>query len=132
MSLTLRSWCCKANIGSGIFLLQDQRWQQLRISSTRDAYIHIFPETKRALDVLGRSASVLRKDLENGGPIEEGLPIFFMQTLYQAAILAMEIGQGNPEKEIEEKIDAFRWLLQYLQSRWKVAGKSHCEPCLKS
>lgn len=108
---------------SGIFLLQDQRWQGARVNCTRAAYSHMFPETKRALEVLGRLSSALRKDLESGGPLEEGLPIFFMQTLYQATTVAMEIGQGHPEKEIQEKIDAFKWLLQHFRSRWKLAGK---------
>jgi hypothetical protein len=86
----------------------------------------MFPETKRALEVLGRLATALRKDYENGVAPEEGLPIFFMQTLYQAAMVIIEVGQGKPDKELQEKINAFRWLLQYFRSRWKVAGKSEC------
>ncbi|UKZ53304.1 hypothetical protein TrVGV298_007096 [Trichoderma virens] len=116
------SFCCQTMFSyCGIFLLQDQYWQRLRISSTREADNHTFPETWRALEVLGRSASVLRKAFESGGCLEDGLPIFFMQTLYQAAMLAMELDQGNPDKEVQEKIESFRWLLQYLKSRWKVA-----------
>ncbi|KAL6815024.1 hypothetical protein J3E69DRAFT_346604 [Trichoderma sp. SZMC 28015] len=116
------SFCCQTMFSyCGIFLLQDQHWQQLRIGSSIVAESHTFPETKRALEVLGRSALVLRKDFENGGPLEEGLPIFFMQTVYLAAMMAMEIGQGNPDKETQEKIESFIWLLEYLRSRWKVA-----------
>lgn len=127
VSKSLEYYFAKIDFRSGIFLLQDQHWQQLHIESTRVANSHTFPETKRALEVLGRSALVLRKDFENGGPLEEGLPIFFMQTVYLAAMMAMEIGQGNPDKETQEKIESFIWLLEYLRSRWKVAGKSYCE-----
>ncbi|KAL7935666.1 hypothetical protein V8C35DRAFT_297890 [Trichoderma chlorosporum] len=116
------SFCCQTMFSyCGIFLLQDQHWQRLQINSKGESENHTFPETRRALDVLGRSSLVLRKDFENGKPLEEGLPIFFMQTIYQAAMLAMDLGQDNPDKEIQEKIESFRWLLQHLQSRWKVA-----------
>jgi hypothetical protein len=112
-------------VKSGIFLLQNQQWQQTRLNATRDAYLGIFPETKRALEVMGRLASALRKDIDGGTVPEEGLPIFFMQTLYQATAIAMEMRQRKPDKDIQEKIDAFRWLLQYFCMRWNVASKSH-------
>lgn len=85
----------------------------------------MFPETKRALEVLGRLASALQKDFESGAAPEEGLPIFFMQTLFQATMVAMEVVQGKPDKDIREKINAFRWLLQYFCPRWNVASKLH-------
>lgn len=85
----------------------------------------MFPETKRALEVMGRLASALRKDFEGGTAPEEGLPIFFMQTLYQATAVAMEMGQDKADKDTQEKINAFRWLLQYFCTRWNVASKSH-------
>lgn len=113
------------NFCSGIFLLQNQQWQQVRLSTTRDACLGMFPETQRALEVMGRLASALRKDFEGGVAPEEGLPIFFMQTLYQATIVAMEGVQGKPDRGIQEKINAFRWLLQYFCTRWNVASKSH-------
>lgn len=84
----------------------------------------MFPETRRALEVMGRLASALQKDFEGGAAPEEGLPIFFMQTLYQATTIAMEVGQGKPDKDIQEKINAFRWLLQYFCTRWNMASKS--------
>lgn len=84
----------------------------------------MFPETKRALEVMGRLASALRKDFEGGTAPEEGLPIFFMQTLYQATAVAMEMGQGKTDEDLQKRIDAFRWLLQYFCTRWNVASKS--------
>lgn len=113
-----------ANLNSGIFLLQNQQWQQARLN-TRDACLGMFPETKRALEVMGRLASALREDYEGGTAPEEGLPIFFMQTLYQATAVAMEMGQGKTDEDIQEKINAFRWLLQYFCTRWNVASKSY-------
>lgn len=126
-------WCVKschanrtyANLDSGIFLLQSQQWQQARLSTAEGACLGMFPETKRALEVMGRLASALRKDFEVGTACpEEGLPIFFMQTLYQATAAAMEMGQVKSDKDTQKKINDFRWLLQYFCTRWNVASKS--------
>ncbi|UKZ96891.1 uncharacterized protein TrAFT101_011666 [Trichoderma asperellum] len=116
------SFCCQTMFSyCGIFLLQHQQWQQARLTTTRDACNGMFPETRRALEVMGRLASALQKDFEGGAAPKEGLPIFFMQTLYQATTIAMEVGQGKPDKDIVEKIHAFRWLLQYFCTRWNMA-----------
>ncbi|KAL7919879.1 hypothetical protein ACQKWADRAFT_329240 [Trichoderma austrokoningii] len=116
------SFCCQTMFSyCGIFLLQSQQWQQARLSTTKGACLGMFPETKRALEVMGRLASALRKDFEGGIAPEQGLPIFFMQTLYQATTVAMEMGQGKTDKDTQEKINAFRWLLQYFCTRWNVA-----------
>ncbi|UKZ68410.1 uncharacterized protein TrAtP1_009447 [Trichoderma atroviride] len=115
------SFCCQTMFSyCGIFLLQNQQWQQASLN-TRDEGLGMFPETKRALEVMGRLASALRKDFEGGTSPEEGLPIFFMQTLYQATAVAMEMRQVKADEDIQEKINAFRWLLQYFCTRWNVA-----------
>jgi hypothetical protein len=68
-------------------------------------------------------AFCLRKDADEGKSLDEEFPVFLTQIVYQGALATIEIGQGNPNDEIKETIGVFKWLLQHLYSRWRVAGK---------
>lgn len=108
---------------SAILLLQDAHWRRVRINSTEDAYKHMFTESERVLENLARMAFCLRKDKEEGTCLDEEFPVFLMQIVYQGALTTIEMGQGKPNEEIKERIAIYKWLLQHLQSRWRVAGK---------
>lgn len=104
-------------------LLQEYHWRRVGISSTEEAYIHMFPESRRVLKILMHMASSLRKDIEEGRTLDEEFPVFLLQVLYQIALLTIEMGQGNPNEELKERLDTLKWLLQHIESRWRVAGK---------
>ncbi|KAL7954708.1 hypothetical protein V8C34DRAFT_317041 [Trichoderma compactum] len=89
----------------------EAHWRRVRINSTEDAYKHMFAESERVLENLARMAFILRKDAEEGLCLDEEFPVFFMQIM----------GQGSPNEEIKERIAIYKWLLQHLQSRWRVA-----------
>lgn len=108
---------------SAILLLQDCHWQRVRISSTEDAYKHMFAESERVLENLTRMAFYVRKNVEEGLCLDEEFPVFLMQIVYQGALSTIEMGQGSPNEEIKERVAILKWLLQHLQSRWRVAGK---------
>ncbi|KAL7952122.1 hypothetical protein V8C42DRAFT_306210 [Trichoderma barbatum] len=115
--------CCQTAISyCAILLLQDYHWRRVGIRSTEDAYTHMFAESERVLDNLTRMAICLRKDVENGSSLDEEFPVFLMQIVYQGALTTIEMGQGNPNEEIKEKVAIYKWLLQHLQFRWRVAG----------
>ncbi|KAL6828040.1 hypothetical protein V8C40DRAFT_243366 [Trichoderma camerunense] len=115
--------CCQTAVSyCAILLLQEAHWRRVRISSTEDAYKHMFTESERVLENLARMASCLRKDTEEGTCLDEEFPVFLMQIVYQGALTTIEMGQGKPNEEIKERIAIYKWLLQHLQSRWRVAG----------
>ncbi|KAK4081282.1 transcriptional regulator family: Fungal Specific TF [Trichoderma aggressivum f. europaeum] len=115
--------CCQTAISyCAILLLQDAHWRRVRISSTEDAYKHLFAESERALENLTRMAFCLRKDAEEGLCLDKEFPVFLMQIVYQGALSTIEMGQGNPNEEIKERVAIFKWLIQHLQSRWRVAS----------
>lgn len=82
----------------------------------------MFPETRPALDVLWLMASGLRNEIAQGVIPDNKFTIFLMQIVYQAASITITIGQGNPDEASKEKIDTFKWLLQHMRARWRVAG----------
>ena len=114
-------------LASGVLLLQDHYWHLLGIGSTQDAYNNMFPETQPALDAIWLLASDLRHKTTEGEIPEHKYTIFLSQVLYQAAAIAITIGQGNPDEASKEKINTFKWLLQHMQPRWRVAGESGYE-----
>lgn len=123
VSIRELAFCCQAAICyCGILLLQDHYWQLLDIRSTQDAYDNMFPETRPALDVLWLMASGLRNEIAQGVIPDNKFTIFLMQIVYQAASITITIGQGNPDEASKEKIDTFKWLLQHMRARWRVAG----------
>lgn len=83
----------------------------------------MFEESERVLQNLTRMAYCLRKDADEGHCLDEEFPVFLMQIVYQGALATIEIGQGNPDEELKQRMSIFKWLLQHLQSRWRVAGK---------
>ncbi|KAM0245403.1 hypothetical protein ACHAQJ_010574 [Trichoderma viride] len=117
------TYCCQTAVCyCGVLLLQDHYWQLLGIGSNQDAYDHMFPETQPVLDVIWLMASDLRNEVAEGELLDDRFSIFLMQIIYQAASVILTIGQGNPDQACKEKIDTFKWLLQHMRTRWRVAG----------
>lgn len=81
----------------------------------------MFEETTRALDFFGRAVAAVIIELQNGGCLE-CYPLFFIQTLYQAAGVTMDLAQGNHDPILEENLSIFRSALQHFQPRWQLAG----------
>ncbi|KAH8123007.1 hypothetical protein FP744_10007147 [Trichoderma asperellum] len=116
--------CCQAAVSyCAILLLQEYHWRRVRISSTEEAYTHMFPESRRVLDILTQMAFCMRKDAEEGKSLDEEYPVFLMQVLYQAALATIEMGQGTPNEQLKERLGTLKWLLQHIQPRWRVASK---------
>ncbi|KAL7930697.1 hypothetical protein V8C35DRAFT_311975 [Trichoderma chlorosporum] len=115
--------CCQTAISyCAILLLQDCHWRRVGITSTEDAYKHLFVESERVLKNLTLMAFCLRKEAEEGISLDEEFPVFLMQIVYQGALTTVEMGQGRPNEEIKERMAIYKWLLQHLQSRWRVAS----------
>ncbi|KAL6890493.1 hypothetical protein GGI43DRAFT_425599 [Trichoderma evansii] len=115
--------CCQAAVSyCSILLLQEYHWRRVRISSTEEAYIHMFPESRRVLEILTQMAASLRKDVEEGRTLDEEVPVFLMQVVYQGALATIEMGQGNLNDQLKERLETLKWLLQYIQPRWRVLG----------
>lgn len=95
----------------------------MRISSTEEAYIHMFPESRRVLEILTQMAASLRKDVEEGRTLDEEFPVFLLQVAYQGALTTLEMGQGNLNDQLKERLETLKWLLEYIQPRWRVVGK---------
>ena len=108
---------------SGILLLQDRYWQDVGVSSTKDIFENMFPETQPALDALTRMCVGMRAETDHELVFEDELTVFLMQMMYQGASTLITIGQGSPDEDIRDRLSAFKWFLQYLQSRWRVASK---------
>lgn len=83
----------------------------------------MFAESRRTLDMLTKMASSMRKDVEEGRALDEEFPVFLMQVIYQAAMATIEMGQGNPNEQLKERLGTLKWLLQHIQPKWRVAGK---------
>lgn len=96
----------------------------MRIGSIEEAYIHMFVESRRTLEKLTNMAICMRKDAEEGRTLDEEFPVFLAQIIYQAALATIEMGQGNPNEQLRERLETFKWLLQHIQPKWRVAGKS--------
>ncbi|KAM0449469.1 hypothetical protein ACHAO4_007487 [Trichoderma viride] len=115
--------CCQAAVSySAILLLQEYHWRRMCIGSTEEAYIHMFVESRRTLEKLTNMAICMRKDAEEGRTLDEEFPVFLAQIIYQAALATIEMGQGNPNEQLRERLETFKWLLQHIQPKWRVAG----------
>lgn len=95
----------------------------MRISSTEEAHLYLFVESQRTLEKLTTMASCMRKDAEAGRTLDEEFPVFLAQVIYQAALATIEMGQGNPNEQLRETLETFKWLLRHIQPKWRVAGK---------
>lgn len=95
----------------------------MRISSTEEAYLYMFVESQRTLEKLTTMASCMREDVEAGRTLDEEFPVFLTQVVYQAALATIEMGQGNPDEPLGERLETFKWLLRYMQPKWRVAGR---------
>lgn len=95
----------------------------MRIRSTEEAYLHLFVESQRTLEKLTTMASSMRKDAEAEITLDEEVPVFLAQVIYQAALATIEMGQGNPNEQLRETLETFKWLLRHIQPKWRVAGK---------
>lgn len=113
--------CC-----SGVLVLQQHYWQQAKFISTPDAKEKIFPETQSAIDTLDR----ISRSLQHGGhdALQElgdaRCTVLFVDLVYQALLVLLTIGVGQPVMEIENKKESLKWLLSHLCDRWALAGKS--------
>jgi hypothetical protein len=73
--------------------------------------------------MLTRMAVGMRKDAEEGRTLEEEFPVFLTQVIYQAALATIEMGQGNPNEQLKERLETFKWLLRHIQPKWGAAGE---------
>ncbi|KAL7920330.1 hypothetical protein ACQKWADRAFT_298711 [Trichoderma austrokoningii] len=115
--------CCQAAMSyCAILLLQEYHWRRMSISTTEEACIHLFAESRRTLDILTKMAFSMRKDAKGGMTLDEEFPVFLVQVIYQAALATIEMGQGNPDEHLKERLEVFKWLLEHIQPKWRVAG----------
>ncbi|UKZ67948.1 uncharacterized protein TrAtP1_009106 [Trichoderma atroviride] len=115
--------CCQAAISyCAILLLQEHHWQRVRISSTEEACFHLFAESRHTLEILTKMATSMRKDAQEGRTLDEEFPVFLTQVIYQAALATIEMGQGNPDEQLRERLETFKWLLEHMRPKWRVAG----------
>lgn len=109
---------------SGIFLLQNHFWEQLKVKSTQEVQKHMFVETQSAIDTLCRIASGIHLGT-NIIDLPQGQCTFFLVGIvYQGLSALITIGQGNPSADIRDTMTTLRWLLEHVRGRWPLAGKS--------
>lgn len=97
------------------------------MGSTQEVQQHTFDETRGAFNALCRIASSLQHGDDEQYLLGDECSFFLVHVVYQAISALITIGQGNPSAEIEERITILRWLLQHLQTRWPLSGKSLSE-----
>ncbi|KAL5338121.1 hypothetical protein BJX70DRAFT_217487 [Aspergillus crustosus] len=125
MEVTIRKLavCCQSLVSySGVFLLQQHFWEQMKVKSTQEAQQHTFVETNNAFDTLCRISSNLQQGAEQQY-FQGGQCTFFLAgVIYQAISALMTLGQGNPSAELEEKIALLQWALRNIRAQWPVSG----------
>jgi hypothetical protein len=109
---------------SGVFLLQENYWEQLQLRSEYEVQQHTFVETRNAINTLCRIATALQQG-SNMVDLQQGQCTFFLVGLvYQGISALMTIENGDPSVEIKESIIVLRWLLRHIRSRWPLSSES--------
>lgn len=87
----------------------------------------MFQETRSILESIWPLVSDLGSEMAEGNITERNLTLFLAQLLYQVTATATTIGQGEPDREIKERIDICKRLLQLMEARWRVTSKFDAE-----
>lgn len=81
-------------------------------------------ESRITLDRLTSAAASYIASCPGTPQGSDNVPIFLIHAMYEVARAYLRITQGTPDGESKEKLESIRLLLQMMNSRWRLAGKS--------